>query len=442
MSLSDELIQKLKSVPVAKMSGRISAIKGLLLEAKGLRLPIGQLCHINMQSGRQVEAEVVGFDGASQFLMPLSTTMEGLAAGDRIIPVSLNHTMPVGEELLGRVVDAMGKPLDSNVLSLSDRISIHSSPLNPMSRKPVDEPLEVGVRVIDSLLTLGKGQRVGLFAGSGVGKSTLMGMMTRNTRADVTVVGLIGERSREVKEFVDQILGMEGREKAVVVASPGDESPVRRIRAALYCHQIAEYFRDQGKTVLLLMDSLTRYAQAHREIALAVGEAPAAKGFPPSVFSKIPILLERAGTGIGEGSVTAIYTVLAEGDDMQEPVVDTARSILDGHIVLSRELAERGHFPAIDLEASISRTMSQLITEEHEKCAQAFRRYHNRYNEFRELMAIGAYKPGADTELDKAIEHRPQMERFLQQSRYEQVDLSGSIEQLINIWRSDQVVTS
>ncbi|WOG29085.1 FliI/YscN family ATPase [Endozoicomonas sp. 8E] len=442
MPLSDDLIEKLKTVPVAKLSGKISAIKGLLLEAQGLRLPIGQLCHINMRSGRQVEAEVVGFDGASQFLMPLSTTMEGLAAGDRIIPVSLNHTMPVGEELLGRVVDAMGKPLDSSALTLSDRISIHSPPLNPMIRRPVDEPLEVGVRVIDSLLTLGKGQRVGLFAGSGVGKSTLMGMMTRNTRADVTVVGLIGERSREVKEFVDQILGMEGREKAVVVASPGDESPVRRIRAALYCHQIAEYFRDQGKSVLLLMDSLTRYAQAHREIALAVGEAPAAKGFPPSVFSKIPILLERAGTGTGEGSVTAIYTVLAEGDDMQEPVVDTARSILDGHIVLSRELAERGHFPAIDLEASISRTMSQLITEEHETCAQVFRRYHARYNEFRELMAIGAYKPGADPELDKAIEHRPQMERFLQQSRYEQVDLSGSVQQLINIWQPDQVVTS
>lgn len=436
MVVGNEIITRLQQIPVARVSGHISAIKGLLLEAKGLRLPVGQLCQIHLQqSKRTVEAEVVGFDAGYQYLMPLSTSMDGLTEGDRIIPVSRNHTMRVGNELLGRVVDALGNPLDEGALELKDQIPLHSPPVNPMARKPVDQSLSVGVRAVDSLLTLGKGQRMGLFAGSGVGKSTLLGMMTRNTKADVTVVGLIGERSREVKEFVDNVLGAQGRSKAVVVAAPGDESPVRRTRAALYCHRIAEYFRDQGKTVLLLMDSLTRFAQAHREVALAVGEAPASRGFPPSVFSKIPVLLERAGTGTGEGAITAIYTVLAESDDMNDPVVDTARSILDGHIVLSRELAERGHFPAIDLEASLSRTMPQLVPEAQLQGAQLFRRYYARYNEFKELLAIGAYQAGADTELDQAIEKRPVMERFLQQSRFETVDQQNSIKQLTDMWQ-------
>ena len=430
-----ELFKRLRTVPIARVSGQVSGVKGLLLEAKGLKLPVGQLCNIHMQDGRRVEAEVVGFDQGCQYLMPLSSSMEGLTAGDRIMPVSRKHSMLVGDALLGRIVDALGNPLDGRPLELNEQIPLHTPSVNPMSRQAISESLDVGVRAIDGLVTLGKGQRMGLFAGSGVGKSTLLGMMTRNTQADITVVGLIGERSREVKEFVDQVLGSEGQSKAIVVAAPGDESPVRRTRAALYCHRIAEYFRDQGKTVLLLMDSLTRYAQAHREIALAVGEAPASRGFPPSVFSKIPTLLERAGTGSGSGAITAIYTVLAEGDDMNEPVVDTARSILDGHIVLSRELAERGHFPAIDLDASLSRTMLQLISKEHDFSAQHFRRHYQRYNEFKELLAIGAYQAGADPELDRAIEKRPLMERYLQQSRFETVDQKNSIKQLIDMWQ-------
>ncbi|MGB1271851.1 MAG: FliI/YscN family ATPase, partial [Endozoicomonas sp.] len=379
-----------------------------------------------------------GFNDKSLFLMSLSNRIEGVSAGNRILPVSVNHQLTVGRELLGRVVDALGNPLDDRSLSLSDTASFSPPPMNPLQRTAVDQPLMVGVRAIDGLLTLGQGQRVGLFAGSGVGKSTLLGMMTRNTQADVTVVGLIGERSREVREFVDHTLGAEGLSRAVVVAAPGDESPIRRIRAALYCHRIAEYFRDQGKSVLLLMDSLSRFAQAQREVALAAGESPASRGYPPSVFSKIPLLLERAGPGVGKGSITAVYTVLADGDDMKDPVVDSARSILDGHIVLSRELAERGHYPAIDLEQSLSRVMPQVTSQRHQCSALQFRRYHARYNEFRELLAIGAYQEGADRELDRAIEQRPMMEQFLQQSRFEQVDSLHSIQQLESLWQPEE----
>lgn len=429
----ENLIERLRAVSVATVTGRVASVNGLLLEATGMKLPVGQLCRIRSRSGDELDAEVVGFNKNQTLLMSLSPHHDGVSPGDLIIPGRTSQTIAVDNGLIGRVVDAMGQPLDNSPLVVNGRIPALPQPLNPMHRNVIDRPLFVGVRAVDGLLTMGQGQRIGLLAGSGVGKSTLLGMMTRNTKADVTVVGLIGERSREVKEFVEQTIGPEGLARTVVVAAPGDESPVRRIRAAVYCHRIAEYFRDQGKSVLLLMDSLTRYAQAHREVALAMGEPPASRGFPPSVFRKIPVLLERSGPGSDAGSITAVYTVLADGDDMMDPIVDSARSVLDGHIVLNRELAEKGHFPAIDLEQSLSRVMSQVVPEPHQENVRHFRRYFSRYNQFRELMAIGAYQPGADPELDQAIELRPAMEQFLQQSRFEQVNPEDSIRQLNSI---------
>ena len=437
----DNLINRLRSVPVATVTGRVASINGLLLEATGIKLPVGQLCRIRSRSGSEFDAEVIGFDKKQSFLMSLSTHQEGISPGDLIIPAAVNKSLPIDSGLIGRVIDAMGQPLDNQPLVVNERIPALPHPINPMRRRAVDTPQYVGIRAIDGLLTLGKGQRVGLLAGSGVGKSTLLGMMTRNTQADITVVGLIGERSREVKEFVENTLGAEGLARTIVVAAPGDESPVRRIRAASYCHRIAEYFRDQGKSVLLLMDSLTRYAQAHREVALATGEAPASRGFPPSVFSKIPILLERSGTGSGNGAITAVYTVLADGDDLMDPIVDSARSVLDGHIVLSRELAEKGHYPAIDLDKSLSRVMTQVVDEHHQKNARTFRRFYARYNQFQELMAIGAYQAGADLELDRAIELRPSMEQFLQQSRFEQVNPEDSTQLLNRMMVRKEVLT-
>ncbi len=437
----DTLINRLRSVPVATVTGRVASINGLLLEATGIKLPVGQLCRIRSRSGSEFDAEVIGFNKKQSSLMSLSAHQDGISPGDLIIPAAANKSVPIDSGLIGRVIDAMGQPLDNQPLVVNERIPALPHPINPMHRRAVDTPQYVGIRAIDGLLTLGKGQRVGLLAGSGVGKSTLLGMMTRNTQADITVVGLIGERSREVKEFVENTLGAEGLARTIVVAAPGDESPVRRIRAASYCHRIAEYFRDQGKSVLLLMDSLTRYAQAHREVALAMGEAPASRGFPPSVFSKIPILLERSGTGSGNGAITAVYTVLADGDDLMDPIVDSARSVLDGHIVLSRELAEKGHYPAIDLDKSLSRVMTQVVDEHHQANARTFRRFYARYNQFQELMAIGAYQAGADLELDRAIELRPSMEQFLQQSRFEQVNPEDSTQLLNRMMARKEVLT-
>ncbi|HCE09569.1 MAG TPA: flagellum-specific ATP synthase FliI, partial [Oxalobacteraceae bacterium] len=346
-----------------QVSGRVTRAAGLVMEAVGLKLAVGSACTIPLPSGAKVEAEVVGFEGDRLFLMPQSD-VEGIVPGTRVFPVeavqslprpgSVSHPrrrpsdrgrhLPVGEELLGRVLDGAGRPLDN----LGPIHTMHAAPLNvraanPLSRAPITEILDVGVRAINSMLTVGRGQRMGLFAGSGVGKSVLLGMMARYTSADVIVVGLIGERGREVKEFIEQILGAEGMSRAVVVAAPADTPPLMRLQGAAYATAIAEHFRDQGKNVLLIMDSLTRYAMAQREIALAIGEPPATKGYPPSVFAKLPILVERAGNGkVGGGSITAFYTVLTEGDDQQDPIADAARAILDGHIVLDRALAEGG----------------------------------------------------------------------------------------------------
>jgi flagellum-specific ATP synthase len=371
-----------------------------------------------------VEAEVVGFAGDSVYLMPVKR-VEGLEPGARVVPMANSSNMRIGLQTLGRVVNGLGQPLDdAGPLQGSDTLDFAPSEINPLKRHPIHEPLDVGIRAINGLITVGRGQRMGLFAGSGVGKSVLMGMMTKYTTADVVVVGLVGERGREVKEFIDYILGPEGMARAVVVASPADDAPLMRLRAAQLCSRIAEYYRDQGLNVLLLMDSLTRFAQAQREISLAIGEPPATKGYPPSVFARIPELVERAGNAAeGEGSITAFYTVLTEGDDLQDPIADAARAILDGHIVLSRQLAEEGVYPAIDIEASISRAMPQIVSEQHLKQMQKFKQLLSRYEQNRDLVAIGAYTAGSDPQTDEAIEKFPQLRQFVQQSLSEAIDL-------------------
>ena len=423
-------IQKLTSplqVPSPKIEGYIVRLIGMTIEARGLEVAIGDNCQIILGEDASIEAEVVGFAGDSVFLMPLQP-IEGLVAGSRVVPMGAARQVPVGIGLLGRVINGVGEPLDSlGPLDSEKRVSLEGEAINPLDRFPISEPLNVGIRAINALLTVGKGQRIGLFAGSGVGKSVLLGMMTRSTDADVTVVGLIGERGREVKEFIEHNLGVEGLAKSVVVASPADDSPLMKLRASQLCTRIAEHFRSQGKSVLLLVDSLTRYAQAQREIALAIGEPPATKGYPPSVFSKLPKLVERAGNdATGKGSITAFYTVLSEGDDQQDPIVDAARAILDGHIVLSRTLAEQGHYPAIDIEASISRAMPQIVDEQQLQAAMRFRQLMSKFSQNEDLISIGAYVAGSDPDTDTAISSMPTMKKFLRQGLQESVSIRES----------------
>jgi flagellum-specific ATP synthase len=435
--ISEHLEALMKAVPetvLPEVSGRLTRMVGLTLEAVGCQSIVGDRCIIHGASGQEIEAEVVGFDGDRTFLMPL-TTADGLKPGALVTPADTVNEIPVGWGLLGRVLGGAGNILDGKGPIEADiNIPFNGSIINPLQRAPIREPLDVGIKAINGLLTVGVGQRIGLFAGSGVGKSMLLGMMTRFTNADVVVVGLIGERGREVKEFIEDILGEEGLARSVVVASPADDSPLMRLRASMLTTRIAEYFRDQGKRVLLLMDSLTRYAQAQREIALSVGEPPATKGYPPSVFAKIPQLVERAGNGkVGEGSITAFYTVLTEGDDQQDPIADAARAILDGHIVLSRSLAEEGHYPAIDVEASISRVMPHVIDAAHLGSAQKFKQIYARYQQARDLISVGAYVPGSDPQTDFAIERIERMKQFLHQGLNDKAGFDASISQLANV---------
>ncbi|MDH4133863.1 MAG: flagellar protein export ATPase FliI, partial [Gammaproteobacteria bacterium] len=379
----------------------------------------------------EIEAEVVGFAGDKLYLMPTSD-VRGLTPNARVIPTPQVSVAHVGEALLGRVVDGAGRPLDGKgPIHHADTVPLVGRNINPLARRPIREPLDVGVRAINALLTVGRGQRMGLFAGSGVGKSVLLGMMTRFTTADVIVVGLIGERGREVKEFIENNLGAEGLRRAAVVAVPADYPPLMRLHGAMLATSIAEYFRDQGKQVLLLMDSLTRFAQAQREIALAIGEPPATKGYPPSVFAKMPALVERAGNGdVGGGSITAFYTVLTEGDDHNDPIADAARAILDGHIVLSRRIAETGHYPAIDIEASISRAMTEITDKARQETVRRFRHLYSAYESNRDLIQVGAYTAGSDAQIDEAIAARPRLLEFLRQGMNEPVSLADSIKQL------------
>jgi flagellum-specific ATP synthase len=445
----------MQSAPLL-VSGRLTKVTGLVMEAVGLRMAVGSTCLIELPNN-SIEAEVVGFSGDKLFLMP-ENDVHGLVPGARVVPseqqrapvkvgqplrfrrrtADLARHLPVGEHLLGRVLDGAGRPLDQLGALIESRTApLQSRPINPLERAAINEALDVGVRAINTLLTVGRGQRMGLFAGSGVGKSVLLGMMARYTSADVIVVGLIGERGREVKEFITDILGKEGLARSVVVAAPADTSPLMRMQGAAYATTIAEYFRDQGKNVLLIMDSLTRYAMAQREIALAIGEPPATKGYPPSVFAKLPQLVERAGNGVeGGGSITAFYTVLTEGDDQQDPIADSARAILDGHIVLSRRLAESGHYPAIDIEASISRAMSHLVSAQHFQMVQRFKHMYAHYQRNHDLVSVGAYVHGSDTLLDQAIALHPQMDMFLQQNMYQSEPFSASMEQFATLFQN------
>lgn len=413
------------------VEGRLVRMVGLTLEAVGCNLPVGSYCSIESVSGEPVEAEVVGFAADRIYLMPMKTA-EGLRPGARVTPNTKALKVPAGFGLLGRVLDGYGRPLDGQgPLATEGEANLNGRRINPLERHPIDTPLDVGVGAINSMLTVGRGQRLGLFAGSGVGKSVLLGMMTRFTKADITVVGLVGERGREVKEFIEQILGPEGMARSVVIASPADDAPLMRLRAAQITHSVAEYYRDKGKNVLLLMDSLTRYAQAQREISLAVGEPPATKGYPPSVFARIPQLVERTGNSAkGKGSITAFYTVLTEGDDQQDPIADSARAILDGHVVLSRRLAEEGHYPAIDIEASISRAMPQIVSPEHLARVYRFKQLMARYEQNKDLINVGAYTKGSDAEIDLSIAMMPAMREFLQQPLDQQQDLLTSSQRL------------
>ncbi|TRO20808.1 flagellar protein export ATPase FliI [Ectopseudomonas mendocina] len=425
----------LPSQPI--LEGRLLRMVGLTLEAEGLRAAIGSRCLvINEDSYHpvQVEAEVMGFSGGKIYLMPAGS-LAGIAPGARVVPLPDAGRLPMGMSMLGRVLDGTGRALDGKGgMKAEDWVPMDGPAINPLNRDPISQPLDVGIRSINGLLTVGRGQRLGLFAGTGVGKSVLLGMMTRFTEAEIIVVGLIGERGREVKEFIDEILGEEGLKRSVVVASPADEAPLMRLRAAQYCTRIAEYFRDKGKNVLLLMDSLTRYAQAQREIALAIGEPPATKGYPPSVFAKLPKLVERAGNAeAGGGSITAFYTVLSEGDDQQDPIADAARGVLDGHFVLSRRLAEEGHYPAIDIESSISRVMPQVVPPEQLKQAQRFKQLWSRYQQSRDLISVGAYVPGGDADTDQAIARQPVMAQYLRQGLDENVSMAQSREQLAGV---------
>lgn len=428
--------ERLSEPPGIIVEGKLNRMVGLTLEAVGCHAPIGARCIVESQGSSPIEAEVVGFADEHLFLMPTSS-VQGIGPNARVIPTERVYEAPVGKGLLGRVIDGAGRPLDSKgPLDTSDKMPLTGRTINPLQRQPIEEPLDVGVRSINSLLTIGRGQRMGLFAGSGVGKSVLLGMMTRFTEADVIVVGLIGERGREVKEFINNILGEEGLARSVVVAVPADHTPVMRMHGASMATAIAEYYRDQGQHVLLLMDSLTRFAQAQREIALAIGEPPATKGYPPSVFARLPQLVERAGNGDkGGGSITAIYTILTEGDDQQDPIADAARAILDGHIVLSRDMAEAGHYPAIDIEASISRTMTEIVSEEQLKLAQRCRHINSIFRQNEDLISVGAYTPGTDSRIDEAINFYPHLMNFLQQDLHTATNWQASLSGLVELFQ-------
>ena len=417
------------------VSGRVSRFDGQIIECDGFPATIGTLCEVDTQDGTWVNAEVIGFNNNYNILSVHDHDAQ-ISVGARVVVSDDGHSIKVGPGLLGRAVDALGNPLDDGPpLQLDMLWPLNGKKTNPLARRPVEKQLDVGVRVINSLLTVGQGQRIGIIAGSGVGKSVLLGMMTRFTAADVVVVGLIGERAREVASFAAEVLNSDSRDRTVIVAEPADRSPLLRIRGANRATAIAEYFRSVGKNVLLIMDSLTRVAHARREIGLALGEQPTSKGYPPSVVSMIPTLVERSGTGIGsEGSITSFYTVLADGDDANDPVVDTARAILDGHILLSREQTQMGIYPAVDVPASVSRVMNDIASPKQLQAAQYFRRLVALYMENRDLILMGGYAPGQDADLDMAVQLWPKLMAHIQQPFNESADAAQSIQALTGLF--------
>ncbi len=414
----DGLITQTRA-PAPCHTGTLARLVGMTLEARGIMAPLGAHCEIEGTGGQKLAAEVVGFNDQTLYLMPF-TDSAGIGPGATVRVISNSSEASLGPELLGRVIGPLGEPLDGlPAPECPDKLALLGLPINPMERGPINQVLDVGVKAINGLLTMGRGQRIGLIAGSGVGKSSLLGMMTRFTKADVVVIGLIGERGREVQAFINEVLGPEGRAKAVVIAAPANVSPVLRLKATHLTHVIAEYFRDQGKNVLMMMDSLTRVAHAQREIGLAIGEPPTAKGYPPSVFALLPNLIERTGVGRhGYGAITAIYTVLAEGDDAQDPIVDIARASLDGQVMLSRKLADASHYPAIDLNGSISRVMQNLVAPGDLHTANRFRRLWSLYQQNQDLISVGAYETGSNPDIDQAIALRARLEHFLKQDMH------------------------
>lgn len=427
-------IEKAADNVQVQMQGRLTRMVGLTLEASGCRAAIGDRCLIRNNDNDMVEAEVVGFGGDNLYLMPTGNA-HGLSPDARVIPLGCSGNVSVAAEVLGRVLDGVGQPLDNQgPLKTRTKVPLKGNSINPMDRMPIHQTLDVGVRSINTFLTVGRGQRLGLFAPSGVGKSMLLAMMTRYTEADVIVVGLIGERGREVKEFIEQNLGGEGLKRSVVVATPADDPPLKRLHGAMLATSIAEYFRDTGHHVLLLMDSLTRFAQAQREIGLTIGEPPATKGYPPSVFARLPQLVERAGNGINDqGSITAFYTVLTEHDDQNDPIADSARAILDGHLVLSKKLADGGVYPAVDIELSISRAMNTIVDKQHLYMVSRLKRLYAIYEQNRDLINVGAYEMGSDAEIDLAIRMYPQFIKYLSQDISEKVNFKHGLEQLYEI---------
>ncbi|MFS0727841.1 flagellar protein export ATPase FliI [Paenibacillus sp. 1P07SE] len=424
--------EQLRSIDPVRVNGKVTQVIGLTVESEGPDASVGDVCLIYpAKSAKPIKAEVVGFRDNKVILMPLGD-LQSIGPGCDVVGTGKPLTVQVGSELLGKVLDGLGQPLDGSLIpKRMPHYSTNNLPGNPLARPRVQEPLSIGVRAIDGLLTVGRGQRVGIFAGSGVGKSTLLGMIARNTSADVNVIALIGERGREVLEFIEKDLGPEGLARSVVIVATSDQPALIRMKGALIATSIAEYFRDRGLNVMLMMDSVTRYAMALREVGLAIGEPPATRGYTPSVFAALPKLLERAGTG-PSGSITAFYTVLVDGDDMNEPIADAVRGILDGHIVLSRALAHKGHYPAIDVLQSVSRVMKEIVAEEHQDAAYELKRLLAVYRDSEDLINIGAYQSGSNEEIDKAIQQIDDINRFTRQKTTEKAGLEDTIQRLIN----------
>ncbi|WP_053957774.1 flagellar protein export ATPase FliI [Inediibacterium massiliense] len=416
-----------------KYSGKVSRVVGLTIESLGPAVKLGELCHIYpLKQNTPIQAEVVGFKDEKVLLMPLSE-MDGIGPGSKVLATGDTLTVNVGEDLLGRILDGLGNPIDDQGrINSTKKYPVNNQPPNPLQRRKIEKVLSLGVRAIDGLLTCGEGQRIGIFAGSGVGKSTLMGMIARNTQADVNVIALIGERGREVREFIENDLQEEGLKRSVLVIATSDQPALVRMKGALLATSIAEYFRDTGKNVMLLMDSLTRFSMAQREVGLAVGEPPVTKGYTPSVFAALPKLLERSGNS-DKGSITALYTVLVDGDDLTEPITDTARGILDGHIVLSRKLANKNHYPAIDLLASVSRVMPNIVDKEHRKLSDEFKNTLAVYKEAEDLINIGAYVKGSNSKIDHAIEMIDPLNDYLKQGIHEKIDYEEALLQMKNL---------
>ncbi len=420
---------KIHRTTILRSTGKVSKVIGLTVEVKGITAGVGEICHIFIPGEKEpVTAEVVGFQENSSLLMPLGE-LRGIYPGCQVVPLGESLTVRVDETLLGRVLDGLGRPIDGGQLLARDEYPVNNAPPDPLSRTRINEVLTTGIRAIDALLTCGKGQRIGIFAGSGVGKSTLLGMIARYCSADLNVIALIGERGREVRDFIENDLGPEGLARSVVIAATSDQPALIRIKGALVASAIAEYFRDKGKDVLLFMDSITRFAMSQREVGLAIGEPPTTKGYTPSVFSLLPKVLERSGTS-RKGSITAFYTVLVESDDMNEPVADTVRGILDGHIVLSRELAARNHFPAIDVLNSVSRLMPDLVDENHYQLAARLRHLLATYKQAEDLINVGAYAKGSNPEIDKAIKYHDRITSFLRQGINEKSTFEQAMESI------------